>query len=104
MHNDNPNEKASRTQCQRILAALLSGETITSLEAVRNFDTMRLASRIHDIRSSSDELWNDIQKVRVKDNATGKHFDAYYSVSAISDNAELAKDKAYRQTMYRINH
>lgn len=108
--NENPNQKASATQCQRILAYLMSGETITSLEAVKQFQTMRLASRIHDIRSSSDELYDDIQKVRVQDKYTGKHFDAYYSEKAISQKhgfllakESYARECAYTDTMKRIN-
>lgn len=111
MHNENPNEKASRTQCRRILACLMSGETITSLEAVKRFQTLRLASRIHDLRASSDELFDDIRKVRVKDATTGKQYDAYYSAKAIEESCgilfpsdELVKQVALRKTMNRINN
>lgn len=111
MHNENPNEKASATQCARILACLMSGETITSLEAVKRFQTLRLASRIHDLRASSDELYDDIRKVRVKDAATGKHYDAYYSAKALSEthgvmfpSDEIIKGLAFRKTMNRINN
>ena len=111
MQNENPNAKASESQCQRILNYLLSGETITPLEALKQFQTMKLATRISELRSSSDHLFCDIQKVRVKDAKTGKYFDAYYSVSAINekqgllfDSEEAAKEYAFRKTMNRINN
>lgn len=36
--NDNPNIQESESQCKRILAYLLNGSRITSLEALRLFD------------------------------------------------------------------
>lgn len=50
--NDNPNIQESESQCKRILAYLLNGSRITSLEALRLFGCMRLASRISDLRKS----------------------------------------------------
>lgn len=44
------NEESTATQCNRILAHLKKGLTITSLEALQMFGCMRLASRISDLR------------------------------------------------------
>lgn len=54
--NDNPNIQSSESQCKRILAYLLNGSRITSLEALRLFGCMRLASRISDLRKSHPEI------------------------------------------------
>lgn len=48
--NDNMNAESSRSQCKMILDWLEAGNTITSLEALRMFGCMRLASRICDLR------------------------------------------------------
>lgn len=50
MANINLNEKESRTQCNMIADYLRKGYSITSLEALRLFGCMRLASRVHDLR------------------------------------------------------
>ena len=44
------NEAADESQCNRILAHLRRGSTLTSLEALNLFGCFRLASRIHDLR------------------------------------------------------
>ena len=46
----NPNPEASQTQAERILAALLAGESLTSLDALERFGCARLASRISDLK------------------------------------------------------
>lgn len=48
--NDNLNKKESVTQCNMIAEWLEKGYSITSLEALRMFGCMRLASRIHDLK------------------------------------------------------
>jgi hypothetical protein len=48
--NDNLNKKESATQCNMIAAWLEMGYSITSLEALKRFGCMRLASRIHDLK------------------------------------------------------
>ena len=73
MNNINDNELSARTQCKMIAAWLEGGSTITSLEALRKFGCMRLASRIWDLRESG----MDIQKRRVK-TSTGKTVCEYY--------------------------
>lgn len=47
--NINPNEGNSLSQTRRILAYLRGGNTITPLEALREFGTLRLGARIADI-------------------------------------------------------
>ena len=48
--NLNPNLEASQTQAERILSALLAGESLTSLDALERFGCARLASRISDLK------------------------------------------------------
>lgn len=48
--NINDNAKSSASQCAKIKAWLLQGHKLTSLEALKLFGCMRLASRIHDLR------------------------------------------------------
>lgn len=48
--NENLNEKESWTQCNMIADYLQKGYSITSLEALRLFGCMRLASRIYDLK------------------------------------------------------
>lgn len=48
--NVNENETSARTQCEMIAAWLKMGYSITSLEALKRFGCMRLASRIHDLK------------------------------------------------------
>lgn len=40
----------TESQCKQIIKYLLSGHTITSLEALRKFDCLNLKGRIFDIR------------------------------------------------------
>lgn len=73
--NDNPNIQTSESQCKRILAHLLNGSRITSLEALRLFGCMRLASRISDLRRAHPEI--KFQSTRVE-TTTGKKVAQYY--------------------------
>ena len=68
--NDNPNIQESESQCKRILAYLLNGSRITSLEALRLFGCMRLASRISDLRKSHPEI--KFKATRVETTTGGK--------------------------------
>lgn len=74
MENINDNELSARTQNKMIAAWLQAGSTLTSLEALRHFGCMRLASRIYDLRSQHGM---DIRNRRVK-TATGKTVCEYY--------------------------
>lgn len=50
------NEESAATKCNRILAHLKKGLTITSLEALQMFGCMRLASRISDLRKRGENI------------------------------------------------
>lgn len=50
------NEGSAATQCNRILAHMQKGLSITSLEALNLFGCMRLASRIHDLRERGENI------------------------------------------------
>jgi hypothetical protein len=63
--NDNPNIQESESQCKRILAYLLNGSRITSLEA----------SRISDLRKSHPEIKFKATRVET---TTGKRVAQYY--------------------------
>jgi hypothetical protein len=67
------NEESAATQCNRILAHLKKGLTITSLEALQMFGCMRLASRISDLRKRGENIVVD----RVK-TANGKSVAQYH--------------------------
>jgi hypothetical protein len=67
------NEESAETQCNRILAHLKKGLTITSLEALNLYGCMRLASRISDLRKRGENIVVD----RVK-TANGKSVAQYH--------------------------
>ena len=50
MANVNENAQSAKSQCDMIAEWLECGFSITSLEALKRFGCMRLASRIHDLR------------------------------------------------------
>lgn len=54
--NDNPNKVTTESQNRRILSALLAGETLTDLDALRRFDCRRLGARIYDIQKSGHKI------------------------------------------------
>lgn len=56
------------TQCDRILAHLKAGRTLTPVEALRRFGTFRLAARINELRE---------QGVRVKTDRHPKGYAVY---------------------------
>ena len=81
MNNTNDeyiNEASADTQCNRILAYLRKGLTLTSLEALNLFGCFRLASRIHDLRVRLQEEGTGEQIIveRTK-TATGKRVAQY---------------------------
>ena len=67
------NEESAATQCNRILAHLKKGLTITSLEALQMFGCMRLASRISDLRKRGENIVVDRVKL-----ANGKSVAQYH--------------------------
>lgn len=72
--NDNPNPKSSASQCKQILAWLQEGKTLTSIQALTQFECFRLASRVHDLRQRGI----DICKRMVKNPNNGKRYAEYY--------------------------
>lgn len=56
MSNNNLNSESSRSQVKMIVAYLEEGNTITSLEALKLFGCLRLASRIFDIRERGYDI------------------------------------------------
>ena len=71
--NINENKGTSATQCELILAYLQDGNTLTSLEALKLFGCMRLASRIHDLRDKGYDIKNE--RIQVP---SGKYVTRYY--------------------------
>lgn len=70
--NNNDNKKQAHTQCNMIAEYLSNGYSITSLEALKMFGCMRLASRICDLR----ERGYDIATCKIK-TETGKWVTEY---------------------------
>lgn len=70
--NINDNYESAKSQCDMIAMWLKNGYSITSLEALKRFGCMRLASRICDLRDRG----MDIATVKVK-TPTGKYVTEY---------------------------
>ena len=70
--NVNENAMTSASQNARIIEWLERGFSITSLEALKRFGCMRLASRIHDIRERGYEI--NTRKVKTE---SGKYVTEY---------------------------
>ena len=49
--NNNPNTQTSASQTAQIKAALLRGEKLTPMDALRRFGCFRLGARIWDLRN-----------------------------------------------------
>lgn len=49
--NNNPNTQTSASQSAQIKAALLAGETLTPLDALKRFGCFRLGARIWELRN-----------------------------------------------------
>lgn len=73
--NDNQNLESSESQNKRIFAYLMEGHRITSLEALKLFGCMRLASRISDIRRDHPEVSIRVDRIET---ATKKKVAQYY--------------------------
>lgn len=69
---ENENALSAQSQCEKIRAWLEAGMSITSLQALKMWGCMRLASRICDLR----ERGMDITTVKVK-TSTGKWVTEY---------------------------
>ena len=73
--NDNQNLESSESQNKRIFAYLMEGHRITSLEALKLFGCMRIASRISDIRRDHPEVNIKVDRIET---ATKKKVAQYY--------------------------
>jgi len=71
--NINENAKSSTTQKDKILQHLMSGKSITPLEALNLYGSLRLGARIADIRSEGYIVYMEM----VKDTKTGKRYAQY---------------------------
>lgn len=71
--NINDNSVQSGSQKDRILDYLMEGHSITALEALNLFGTLRLGARIADIKGEGYLIRTD----RVKDPHTGKYYASY---------------------------
>ena len=56
MSNDNPNEISAASQCGMILDHLMSGSSITAMEALAEFQCFRLASRIIELKQAGHPI------------------------------------------------
>jgi hypothetical protein len=65
--------KHTTTQRQRILALLKRGKSITPLDAIRQFQCLRLGARIFDLRQQGFA----IESETVHDRKSGKTFASY---------------------------
>ena len=72
---DNPNIESSESQNKRILDYLMKGNRLTSLEALKMFGCMRLASRISDIRKKHPDINIVVDRIET---ATKKKVAQYY--------------------------
>lgn len=73
--NDNQNLESSESQNKGIFAYLMEGYRITSLEAMKLFGCMRLASRISDIRRDHPEVNIKVDMIKT---TTKKKVAQYY--------------------------
>ena len=73
--NDNPNIESSESQNKRILDYLKKGNRLTSLEALKMFGCMRLASRISDIRKNHPDINIVVDRIETE---TKKKVAQYY--------------------------
>lgn len=73
MQNINENQGASRSQTDRILEYMLSGKSITPLEALNLFGSMRLGARIADIKAKGYLVYSEYVQTE-----NGKKVKKYY--------------------------
>ena len=63
--NNNENLETSESQCKRIFAYMMQGNKITSLDTLRMFGCMRLASRISDLRQQYPNTEIKVETIHV---------------------------------------
>lgn len=71
--NINDNAKSSASQKERILEYLMSGRSLTPIEALNMFGSFRLGARIADIKKRGYIVYTEM----VKDSRTGKRYAQY---------------------------
>jgi len=74
------------SQNQAILEYLKSGHTLTGLDALRLFGTMKLASRISELKDEGNNIFDET----IHDEKTGKHYKRYW----LTDDPKNATTKA----------
>lgn len=72
-----PDARAS--QSEKILAWLRSGNTLTPLEALDRFQTLRLGGRIYDLKKAGHDI-----KKRMVETRSGKHVAEYFMEAKIA--------------------
>ena len=72
------------SQCDSILAALKRGQVITPLDAMQDFNCMRLAARINDLRAMGHEIIT-----HDKHAPSGKRFAGYSMPQATLEQGEM---------------
>lgn len=63
-----------KSQAQAILEHLKSGNTLTGLDGLRLYGTMKLASRVSELRREG----HSIQDETIHDKQTRKHYKRYF--------------------------
>ena len=71
--NINPNEESCSSQKSRILEHMRTGNSITPVEALNLYGSLRLGARIAEIRSDGYTIHMKL----VKDEKTGKRYAQY---------------------------
>lgn len=71
--NINENSKTSKSQKDMILDHLMSGRSLTPMEALNLYGSFRLGARIADIRAEGYIVYTEM----VKDSKTGKRYAQY---------------------------
>lgn len=71
--NINENSKTSKSQKDMILDHLMSGRSLTPMEALNLYGSFRLGARIADIRAEGYIVYREM----VKDSRTGKRYAQY---------------------------
>lgn len=72
MSNHNINAMSSRAQAAKILAALLDGEGISSIDALNRWGCFRLGARVYDLRAAGVPITKRLER------RNGKGFARYY--------------------------
>jgi len=89
--NVNLNEQSSASQNEQILHYLKSGESLTSLESLWLCGSLRLPSRIWDLKERGNPI-ESVTVYRKPDKARGlrmKKFSAYYLPDAVREKYKL---------------